>query len=111
MRSQPALCIASRRDAIEGFLRLSPDRAAALTDDDRREFVRTHLGQIVAAAKAQLQSIDPASDSIVIGAVQSPAAETSGDRRRGSDRRKGDRRKVNRPVPRERRSGGDRRKS
>src|SRR5690349_2749140 len=90
-------CISVSRDAIEGFLRLAPDRAAALTDEERREFVRTHLGQIVAAAKTQLESIDPASDSIVIGAVQGTgsASEAGGDRRRGSDRRKGDRRKVN----------------
>ncbi len=106
-------CISVSRDAIEGFLRLSPERAAALTDEDRREFVRTHLGQIVAAAKTQLQSLDPTADSIVIGTVQgsSTAVETAGDRRRGGERRKGDRRKVNRPVARERRSGRDRRKS
>jgi hypothetical protein len=104
-------CVSVSRDAIDGFLRLSPERAAALTDEDRREFVRTHLGQVVAAAKTQLQSIDPTSDSIVIGAVQAPAGEASGDRRRGGERRKGDRRKVNRPVARERRSGRDRRKS
>ena len=72
-------CVSVSRDAIDGFLRLSPERAAALTDEDRREFVRTHLGQVVAAAKTQLQSIDPTSDSIVIGAVQAPAGEASGD--------------------------------
>ena len=106
-------CISVSRDAIDGFQRLSPERAAALTDEDRREFVRTHLGQIVAAAKTQLQSMDPTADSIVIGNVQAggSAPEAGGDRRRGSERRKGDRRKVNRPVARERRSGRDRRKS
>jgi hypothetical protein len=107
-------CVSVSRDAIEGFLRLTPDHAAALTDDDRREFVRTHLGQIVAAAKAVLQSTNPASDNIIIGSAPAgapPREEAAGDRRRGSDRRKGDRRKTNRPVARERRSGGDRRKT
>jgi hypothetical protein len=106
-------CVSLTRDAIDGFLRLSPERAAALTDEDRREFVRTHLGQIVAAAKFQLQSVDPTADNIVIGSVQSsaPSAEVSGDRRRGGDRRKGDRRKSTRPVAVERRSGKDRRKT
>jgi len=107
-------CISVSREAIEGFLRLSPDRAAAFTDEDRREFVRMNLSQVVAAAKAQLQSIDPTADNIVIGSVAGGAApaERTGDRRRGGgDRRKGERRKVNQPVGRERRSGRDRRKS
>jgi hypothetical protein len=106
-------CVSVTRDAIEGFLRLSPERAAALTDEDRRDFVRTHLGEIVAAAKSQLQSMDPTADNIVIGTVQNsaPSAEASGDRRRGGDRRKGDRRKSTRLVPDERRGGKDRRKT
>jgi len=107
-------CISVSREAIEGFLRLPSDRAAALTDDDRREFVRMNLGQIVAAAKTQLESMDPTADNIVIGSVAGAAApaERTGDRRRGGgDRRKGERRKVDQPVARERRSGRDRRKS
>ena len=106
-------CVSVSREAIEGYLRLPPDRAAALTDEDRREFVRMNLGQIVAAAKAQLETIDPTADNIVIGNAQGAAApsERSGDRRHGGDRRKGERRKVNQPVARERRSGRDRRKS
>lgn len=107
-------CISVSREAIEGFLRLPPDRAAAMTDDNRREFVRMNLGQIVEAAKAHLHGMDPGADNIVIGAVQgsAPAAcEPGGDRRRGGDRRQGERRKSSQPVPRERRSGRDRRKS
>ena len=106
-------CVSVSREAIEGYLRLPPDRAAALTDEDRREFVRMNLGQIVAAAKVQLETIDPTADNIVIGNAQGAAApsERSGGRRRGGDRRKGERRKVKQPVAGERRSGRDRRKS
>jgi hypothetical protein len=105
--------ISVSRAAIESFLRLPPG-ASAMSDEDRREFVRTHLAQIVAAAKTQLQSMDPDTDSIVIDAAEAPAttdAKPAADRRRGGDRRKDDRRKVTTPVPRERRSGGDRRKN
>jgi len=104
--------ISVSRSAIESFLRL-PAGTSTMTDEDRREFVRTHLAQVVAAAKTQLQSMDADTDSIVIDAAGSAPSEAKGgaDRRRGGDRRKGDRRKVNKPVARERRSGGDRRKS
>jgi hypothetical protein len=107
-------CVSVSREAIDGFLRLSPDRAAAFTDEDRREFVRMNLSQIVASAKAQLVTMDPTADNIVIGGAQggAPPTERSGDRRRGGgDRRKDERRKANQPVARERRSGRDRRKS
>jgi len=104
--------ISVSRAAIESFVRMPPG-APAMTEEDRREYVRTHLAQIVAAAKTQLQSLDPDAESIVIDAAQSPisAEKPAADRRRGSDRRQGDRRKVNKPVARERRKGGDRRKS
>ena len=104
--------ISVSRAAIDSFLRLPPG-SSTMTDDDRREFVRTHLAQIVAAAKTQLQSMNPTADSIVIDAPDSGAADAkpTTDRRRGGERRKGDRRKVNKPVPRDRRSGADRRKS
>ena len=104
--------ISVSRAAIDSFLRLPPG-ASTMTDEDRREFVRTHLAQIVAAAKTQLQSLDPTTDSIIIDAPEGGAADEkpAADRRRGGERRKGDRRKVNKPVPRERRSGTDRRKS
>jgi len=91
--------ISLSRGAIETHLRLPADRAAALTEDDRREFVRTNLGLVVAAAKERLRTTDPAADVIEIEAGQlggrggaQPAREGE---RRGGDRRKGDRRKVN----------------
>jgi hypothetical protein len=97
--------------AIDSFLRL-PRGASTMTDDDRREFVRTHLAQIVAAAKTQLQSMDPTSYTIFIDApdTEPEGNKSASDRRRSGERRKGDRRKVNKAVPRERRSGTDRRK-
>ena len=103
--------ISVSRAAIESFLQLPP--GASTTEQDRHESVRTHLAQIVAAAKTQLQSLDPGADTIVIDAAQGARStdKPATDRRRGSDRRQGDRRKVNKPVARERRSGGDRRKS
>jgi len=105
--------ISVSRAAIESFLRL-PSGSARMTDEDRREFVRTHLAQIVGAAKTQLLSMDPDADYIVIDAAP-PAAPDSkpagSDRRRSGDRRKDERRRVNKPVARERRGGGDRRKS
>jgi hypothetical protein len=106
-------CVSVSRDAIDGFLQLPADRAAAFTDDDRREFVRTHLSQIVSAATTALQSMDPDSENVTVGAAPGsvPREAVSADRRKGGDRRKGDRRKVNKPVERERRSGRDRRKS
>ncbi len=93
------------RSAIEAFLQLPPDKAAAMTDDDRREFVRTHLGEVIAAATNKLHRTGPGADTVTLDAADlqrdgAPSAE----RRRGEDRRKGDRRKHNRGG-----SAGDRR--
>ena len=46
--------ISVTRRAIEVYLRLPPDRGTILTEDDRREFVRTHLSLVVQAASAEL---------------------------------------------------------
>jgi len=82
------------RDAIGGFLQLPPDRAAAISDDDCREFVRTRLAFVVAAARERLRSSDPNADVIAITADQMRVHEKPGfvDRRK-DDRRKADRRK------------------
>jgi hypothetical protein len=95
------------RQAIESFIGLPTDGGSSLTEGDRCEFVRTHLGVIVNAAAAQLRS-DPAADAIVIGEGQlggDPIARV-GERRTG-DRRKGERRQRNIGPPRgvERRRG------
>ena len=96
--------IAISRAAIEGFLKLPPHRAETLSDDDCREFVRTNLGVVTAAARNQLLATDPDADTIVIdsGQVGRQEGARTGERRAG-DRRKGDRRKVNRPVAIDRR--------
>jgi hypothetical protein len=87
------------RDAIESSLRLAPNDAAAMTDTDRREFVRTHLSLVVGAATARLKA-DPGSETIVIEAGQlgGEASRAIGERR-GGDRRKGERRKQNLGPP------------
>ena len=106
-------CISVSREAIDASLQLSPQGAAALSDDERRDFVRNNLSLVVAAAKERVKS-NPAADSVTIEAGDlggARAAPKGGDRRRGGDRRKGDRRKVAQPVARERRSGRDRRTS
>jgi len=92
------------REAIESFLHLTPDRAAAMSDEERNEFVRTHLTLVVSGATAKLRNTDAAAASVTLDGGdlggrpvrQSTAAE--GERRTG-DRRKGDRRKVNRGPP------------
>jgi hypothetical protein len=92
--------ISISRDAIDGFLRLPPDRTAAMSDHDRREFVRTHLTLVMTAAAEWLRNTEPGADTIAIDAGQlggqtaGQAGGRSGDRRQG-DRRKGDRRKAN----------------
>lgn len=109
--------ISVSRQAIEAFLELPPDRAAAMTDEERRDFIRTHLTLVSAAAKDQLRLMYPEAAEIRIEAGQLGARESArtGDRRRG-ERRKGDRRKANQPtgLTGDRRQGerrrGDRRK-
>ncbi len=100
--------IAVSRQAIEAFLQLTPDRAAEMSDEDRREFVRTHLSLIATAAGERLRNTHPDADEVVIEAGQLGAREgaRTGDRRRG-ERRKGDRRKVDQPTG----LTGDRRQS
>jgi hypothetical protein len=84
-----AICVT--REAIEGFL--GQKAPVAMSDDDRCEFVRTHLPQVIAAVQANLRGNAGAS-TIVIGAGQLTA---SGDRRKG-ERRKTDRRTAKKPA-------------
>ena len=83
--------ISVTRRAIEVYLRLPPDRGTILTEDDRREFVRTHLSLVVQAASAQLRA-DPDAEAVTIEAFQPSAATASPAERRQGDRRKGERR-------------------
>jgi hypothetical protein len=86
------------RRAIETFLQLPPDRAAAMTETDRREFVRSRMNLVVAAATERLRT-DPEADAIQIDDLGGPPSPPTGDRRSGTDRRKGDRRKQNLGPP------------
>jgi hypothetical protein len=87
-------------DAIAAFLRLPPDKAAALGDEDRREFVRMHLDLVVKTARDRLRDMEPGASAIVIdaGSGTGQVGAQAGDRR-GTDRRKGDRRKGNLGPP------------
>ena len=97
--------ISISRAAVESFLKLPPDRAGTLTDDDCREFVRTHLGVVTAAARNQLLDTDPDAETVVIDGGRDRPRGRRANRRAAAagDRRKGDRRKVNRPVAIDRR--------
>jgi hypothetical protein len=89
-----AICIS--REAIEQFLKLPADQAAAMSDDDRCDFVRTNLALVMTAAQSRLRETNPAADTILIGKGQIRRRETA----RIEERRKGERRKS------ERRTGG-----
>jgi hypothetical protein len=95
------------KHAIDAFV--GPSVSKGMSDDERCEFVRTHLPMLVAAVKTQLREAtdDLESVTIDIGHLGGRAAERRkgerrkvkltkeslphGDRRRGN-RRKGDRR-------------------
>jgi hypothetical protein len=93
-------------EAIAAFLRRAPDQAA-LADEDRREFVRTHLDLVVNLARDRLREMDPGASAVVIDASpgRGQPGVLAGDRP-GGDRRKGDRRKANLGPP----ASGERRR-
>ena len=86
------------RHAIERYLGLTSDGTSGLTDQERSEFVRTHLGLIQREAVERLR-IDPGADAILIDSAQLGSLGGDAGERRGSDRRKGDRRRVNLGAP------------
>jgi hypothetical protein len=73
------------------------ERAGGMSDDDRREFVRTNLPLVLKAAKARLRETGPTADMIILDAGQLPRPDGLAGERRKKDRRKLDRRKVSRP--------------
>ena len=84
-------------EAIGAFLGF--DRAANMREDDRCEFVRTHLPLIVTAAKEQLCDSQRDSASIVLDPGELPRSDGKSGERRAVDRRKAERRKVNKLPP------------
>ena len=103
-----ALCVS--HDAIGAFIGF--DRAAGMSDLDRREFVRTHLPLVISAAKSRLGEEGADAEALTIDVGQLPRGDGRSGDRRGRDRRKGERRqlKVSRPGESERRKG-DRRQA
>ena len=103
------------RAAIEAHLRLTPDRAAAMTDEDCREFVRGNLKLLATAASELVRANNPNALLVDIdvgqftGNVPAPQASAASDRRQGDRRKGGDRRKANLgPPPSGERRKGDR---
>lgn len=91
------------RAAIETFLGL--DASREMSDEARCEFVRTHLPQVVAAAKDRLREGEPEADTVIID-----AGLLGGEgERRIPDRRTGERRKVVK-LPAEQLRHGERRR-
>jgi hypothetical protein len=58
--------IAVTREAIEAYLGLSPEEAAARTAEDRRKFVTDHLATVIAAAKRKMEPFDRSEDLVTI---------------------------------------------
>jgi hypothetical protein len=97
--------ISLSREAVETAL--GTNRPVGMSEEERCEFVRTHLALVVTAAKAKLRDTDPDADNVFID-----IGGRTLDRRK-SERRKGERRKLNRPVeslPKGERRRTDRRK-
>jgi hypothetical protein len=106
-----AICVT--REAIDTYLGF--ERAARMSDDDRCEFVRTHLPLVVTAVRAKLRDSNPAADAVRLDGEQlgGPGSGRAGDRRK-VERRKAERRKVSTPkeqLPHGERRRGERRKS
>jgi hypothetical protein len=101
--------ISVTRAAIEAHLGLSEERAAEMTDDDRREFVRANLKLLAAVATDRVRETDPDAATVLLERLGGQAAQPREDRRQGDRRKGGDRRKSNlgAPATGERRRGGD----
>jgi len=100
--------ISISKDAIAAFVGFE---RADMSDDERCEFVRTHLPQLVAAVKTRLAKLDPGVDSVTIDVGQ--LGGSSQQDRRKTERRKTHRRTASRrkeELPQGERRRGDRRK-
>jgi len=83
----------SRAITISGAA-IEASKGTALSESERREFVRTNLSLVVRAASEFLRS-NPAAETILIESGQLGGRQLGGERRAGGDRRKGDRRQRN----------------
>ena len=89
-----AICIT--QEAIGAYLDF--DRVAAMSDDERCDFVKNNLALVLKAAKSRLRETDPTAASIMIDAGHLPRPDGKATDRRRGDRRKGDRRKMKVPL-------------
>lgn len=96
-----AICIT--REAIETFAGF--DGTSGISEASRCEFVRTHLPQIVTAARAQLRDGDSTADEVIIAAGHLGGASD----RRKNERRNSERRKLK--LPSNKLPNGERRRS
>ena len=99
------ICVS--RGTIESYLGLSSDRGS-MTDEERCEFVRTHMALVMKAATQKLREAGPSTNELMIEPGQLGASAGGGGDRRKVQRRKSERRKTDRPdrIP----PSGDRRK-
>jgi hypothetical protein len=97
------------RAAIEAHLQLPAERAAEMTDDDRREFVRANLKLLASVAADRVRETDPDATIVMLERISGQAPQPRTDRRQSDRRKGGDRRQSNLGPPRtgERRRGGD----
>jgi hypothetical protein len=58
--------IAVTREAIEAYLDLNSEKAAAMSAEARCQFVRDHLGTVISAAKRKMEPSDRAADVVTI---------------------------------------------
>lgn len=56
------------RSAIIAFLRLTPDRAVMMTDEEVRDFLRRNLRLVAAAAADALRDMHPNAPSVTLDA-------------------------------------------
>jgi hypothetical protein len=101
------ICVS--RGAVEAYLGLSSERGA-MSDEERCDFVRTHMALVMKAATQKLREMGMAAGDVVIEPGElGPSLTGRGGDRRKMQRRKGERRKADRPdkVP----PTGDRRKA
>jgi hypothetical protein len=85
------------QEAIGAFLGF--DRVAAMSDEDRCEFVRQNLPLVVSAAKTRLADLGPAAQSIPIESGDLPRPDGSPGDRRNLERRRAERRVSDRGRP------------
>ena len=102
-----SICVT--RAAIEDSL--GAEKAAALSDDERCEFVRQHMAQVVKAARDWIGQGNAEAANVVIDTGQLPrlTGPKSTERRKG-ERRAADRRRVDVGRPEGNRRQANRRK-